>query len=552
MKYIDLVDIYQKLEATSKKLEKRDILAEFYKKCGKDLYKATLLSMGTVVTGEQDLGVAKELLKKIILKAYGINEKDFAKKFKDTGDLGLSAEHFSKNKKQQSFLKKELSIDHVFDNVHKLTEITGTGSQDRKISLIVELLSHANPMEARYIVRTIIGDMRIGVSHGIVRDSIAKGFDKEVGEVEKAWNVSGDFGKIAEMARKGELKSDVELFSPVRVMLADRAKNLKEALEAFENPAIQTKYDGLRIQLHKDGNKVKLFSRRLDEITNQFPEITKWANEYIDSKSCIIEAEVLAIDDKGKPRPFQFLSRRIQRKYDIDKIAKEIPVQANFFDLLFVNGESWIDKPFRERWGKLKTIIDVKKGKFLLAGHLETKDYKEAEKFYKEALAFGEEGVIIKNFDARYQSGRRVGYWLKVKEILEPLDLVVVGGEWGEGKRANWIGSLILAARKGDEYVETGRLGSGLTEEQMEELTKTIKPLIIKEEGNIIQIKPKVVIEVGYEEIQQSPKYPSGFALRFPRLLRLRTDEKKPEDANSVKDIERLFYKQIGKIRKKN
>ena len=353
------------------------------------------------------------------------------------------------------------------------------------------------------------------------------------------------------MARQGELKSDIEVFTPIRVMLADRAKDLKEALDAFENCSIQTKYDGLRLQLHKDGNKVKLFSRRLDDITNQFPEIVKWANELIKSKNCIIEAEVLAIDSEGKPRPFQFLSRRVQRKYDIDKIAKEIPIQANFFDLVYVNGESWIDKPFRERWAELKKIVDFKKGRFQLAGHLETKDYKEAERFYRQALAEGEEGVIVKNLDAKYQSGRRVGFWLKVKEILEPLDLVVVGGTWGEGKRAKWIGSLLLAAKKGDDFVETGRMASGLTEEQMEELTKNLKPWIISEDGNKIKIKPKLVIEVGYEEIQKSPTYPSGYALRFPKLLRLRFD-KSTNDVNTVKDIEKLFYKQRGKVRKKN
>ncbi|MBI4895026.1 MAG: ATP-dependent DNA ligase [Candidatus Aenigmarchaeota archaeon] len=551
MKYLELVEIYEKLEATTKKLEKRDILADFYKKCGKDLYKAVLLSMGTVVTGEQDLGVAREMLKRIVIKSYGVSEGDFAKKFKETGDLGLSAEHFSRNKKQKSFMKKELTLDHVFDNIHKLTEVIGKGSQERKVDLIVELLSHSSPEEARYIVRTVTGDMRIGVSFGIVRDAIAKGFDKDPKEVESSWNVSGNFGKVAEMAREGKLKSDLEVFTPVRVMLADRAGDLREALETFEKPFIQTKYDGLRLQLHRDGTKVKLFSRRLDDITNQFPEIVKWANECIKAKSCIIEAEVIAIDENGRPRPFQFLSRRVQRKYDIDRISKEIPVQANFFDLLFVNGDSWIDKPFRERWEKLIKIIDVKKGKFILADSLETKDYKEAEKFYRAALAFGEEGVIVKNSEAKYQSGRRVGYWLKVKEILEPLDLVVVGGTWGEGKRAKWIGSLLLAAKSGDEYVETGRMASGLTEDQMEELTKKLKSFIVLEQGNEIKIKPKLVIEVGYEEIQKSPTYPSGYALRFPKLLRIRDEKDKgPNDINNVKDIEKLFFKQRGKVRK--
>ena len=186
----------------------------------------------------------------------------------------------------------------------------------------------------------------------------------------------------------------------------------------------------------------------------------------------------MAVDENGRPRPFQQLSRRIQRKYDIEKMVKEIPIQVNLFDVLYVNGESWMAKPLKERWEKLKKIVDPKKGKFQFASHIETKEYKECQKFYKEALALGEEGVIVKNLDAHYQPGRRVGFWLKIKEILEPLDLVVVGAEWGEGKRAKWLGSLILAAKSGDKFLETGRMASGLTEDQMEDLTKTLKPLI--------------------------------------------------------------------------
>ncbi len=545
MRYSILSDYYERLSATAKKLEKRDMLAELYRKIdGDDLGKAVLLSMGVVFpAGEMELGLAKEMMIRIIAKTYGIGEKNVVKKFKETGDLGKTAEFFAADRKQISLGKKELTAGNVFENLRKLPEISGTGSQERKIGLVSELLSNASPQEAKYLVRTILADMRIGVAAGIVRDAIAKAFVKEPKDVEHLFNILGDYGIVAEMAKKGKMDAEIQLFRPVRVMLADRAPDLKSALETFENPALEVKYDGFRIAGHKKGDSVKIFSRRLEDVTHQFPEIVSWVKENVNAEGCIIEGEVLAVDGSGNPKPFQELSRRIQRKYEIERVVREIPVQVNLFDLIYLNGESWMKKPLKERWVKLGEIVNRTKH-FKLADHLKTRDYGEAERFYKRSLAMGEEGVIVKNLDAHYQPGKRVGYWLKVKPIMEPLDLVVVGAEWGEGKRANWLGSLILAAKKDGEFVEVGRMASGLTEEQMEEMTKKLKKLVTKDEGKIVAVRPEVVLEIGYEEIQKSLKYPSGYALRFPRLLRIRSDEKGPEDANTLKDVERLFEMQ--------
>ncbi len=547
MKYIELAQLYGRLEGTAKKLEKRDILAEFYKRCD-DLEKVVLMSSGIVSTTEE-LGIAREMIKKVVMKAYGVEEKEMTKKFKETGDLGKVAEFFAANKKQMTLASKELSIEKVFENLNELPKITGQGSQERKQQLVIELLTAAKPLEARYVIRTILGDMRIGVAAGIVRDAIAMAFGKEPKEIEKIYDIVGDFGKVADMAKKGRLKAEIRVGSPIRVMLADRGEGLKEALEKFEKPITEWKYDGFRVQCHKDGNIVKIFSRRMENVTNQFPDIAAMVKENVRAKQCIIEGEAVAIKD-GRPEPFQMLSRRIQRKYDIERMVKEIPVQVNLFDLLYLDGITYMNEPLEKRWAALKKIMKETKS-FRLADHLETKDFSEANKFYKASLAAGQEGAIVKNMEAHYQPGKRVGYWLKIKQDLEPLDLVITGAEAGEGKRAGWFGSLILAARDGNKFVETGRMGSGMTEEQMEELTKILKKLIISEEGKIVKVKPEVVVEIGYEEIQKSPKYPSGYALRFPKLLRLRIDEKKPSDTNSVKDIEKLFYIQKGKMRKR-
>ncbi|MBS3053049.1 MAG: ATP-dependent DNA ligase, partial [Candidatus Aenigmarchaeota archaeon] len=509
------------------------------------LPKVVLLSMGTEFpSGALELGIAGEMMKRVIARVSGTTDTQITKKYKETGDLGLTAEQFLKNRKQSTLGKRELSVEKVFENLRKLPEIGGAGSQEKKILLIAELLSSAEAAEAKYIVRTILSEMRIGVAAGIVRDAIGAAFGKDVKEVERVFDFVGDYGQIAVLAKNGRLKGEIQIGKPVRVMLADRAPDLKEAMEEFEQSLLEWKYDGFRVQVHKSGNEIKIFSRRMEDVTRQFPDIAALVKESVKAKETIVEGEALAVDKSGKPRPFQELSRRIQRKYDIERMVKEIPVQVNLFDLIYLNGESWMDKPLRERWQQLaKTVKETKN--FRLADRLETKDYAEAKKFYKHALKMGQEGVIVKNLEARYQPGRRVGYWLKVKDILEPLDLVVVGAEWGEGKRARWLGSLILAAKKGGKFAEAGRMASGLTEDQMDQLTKQLKPLITGEEGKTVSLKPRIVVEVGYEEIQRSPKYESGYALRFPRLLRIRDPaDKGPEDVNTVADMDKLFKMQ--------
>lgn len=548
MKYIELAELYSKLEKTPKKLEKRDILSEFYKKCKEDLDIIVLLSMGIV--SEDDLGIAGEMMRRLIIKTYGIGEKDFMNKYKETGDMGLTAEYFSSHRKQITLLRKELTVRHVFDNLARLPSIEGAGSQENKMALVAELLSSAKPIEARYIVRTTLGEMRIGVAGGIVRDAIAKAFDHDAKKVEEVFNFIGNYGDVAALAKKGELGAEIEIGRPVRVMLADRAKGLEDALGKFEKSALEVKYDGFRVQIHKNGKEIKIFSRRMDNVTRQFPDIAEMSKKFIKADKCIIDGEALAIDIKTKkPMPFQSLSRRIQRKYDIDKMIKEIPVQVNLFDALYIE-KNLMKEKLSKRWEELKEIIKETES-FKLADHLETKDIKEAGKFYKRSLSMGEEGVIVKNLDASYLPGKRVGYWLKVKDILEPLDLVVTGARWGEGKRARWFGALELSAKSEKGFSTTAMLGSGLTDKIMEEMTQELKKLILREEGNRVEIKPKIVLEVGYEEIQKSPKYESGYALRFPKLLRIRTD-KGIEDADILRTIEKLYIQQRGRKTNKN
>jgi len=328
---------------------------------------------------------------------------------------------------------------------------------------------------------------------------------------------------------------------------------LKTAIERFEHPTVEVKYDGARVQIHKDGEKIALFTRRLENVTKQFPDLVKLAKESVKVKRCILDGEMIGIDKKtGKPLPFQQLSQRVQRKYDIEKMVKEIPIQVNLFDIIFIDDRSLLDEPLKERRKVLEKIINPIQGKFQLGKHLVTKDLKKAEKFYKHALEQGQEGVIVKNLNSKYKPGRRVGYWLKVKPIMEPLDLVIIGAEWGTGKRVSWLSSFTLACRDPEtgKYLSCGMMGTGLTDEQFKKITDKLKPIIIETQGRSVKLKPKIVFEIGYEEIQRSPKYESGFALRFPRLIRDRSADKGPNETDTLSRLKNLYESQ-EKIKRK-
>ena len=545
MEYSKLAECYEKLESTAKKLQKRDILSEFYSKTRKaELYNIVLLSLGQVFpSGQENLGIASELMKKIITGVAGVHEKNFDAVFRETGDLGITAERLIENKKQNTLAVRKLTAGKVCENMRKLPAMAGKGSRDKKIALVLELLSAASPKEAKYIVRTVLGEMRMGVAAATVRNAIAQAFSREPDEVERLFDVTGDFGRVAVMAAEGRT-AKMEVFMPVRMMLAERAADLKTALEKFQASAVETKYDGFRVQIHKKSGDVKIFSRNLDEVSRQFPEIVSRSKESIMAKECVVEGEVVAIAPNGTPLPFQMLSRRIQRKHSINEMVKRIPVHVRLFEMIYLDGESLMKAPLKKRWDKLKETVKPAAG-FGFVDHIEMADYAQADAFYKAALAAGQEGVMVKNLDAPYQPGKRVGYWLKVKDIMETLDCVITKAIAGEGKRSAWFGSFVLSVwdEKKQKLLEIGKMASGTTEEELEKLTQMLKKAVIREEDRIATVMPKIVLEVAYEEIQKSPTYESGMALRFPRLKRIRYD-KGPADADNIKRVRKLFRMQ--------
>lgn len=564
MDYSILVKVYKELESVSAKLKKTEILARlFFQTPAEELDKVVLLAQGLVYpkyTG-LELGIATQMMVKAIAKTTGLKPEIIEEKFKKTGDLGLTAESCIKSKKQAILFVKKLTVDFVFKNLQQLALVTGKGSQEKKLKIIAELLASAKPEEAKYIVRTILQELRIGVAEGIIRDAIVDAFlfkegmskeekNKATEAVEYAWNLISDFGEVARIAKEkgveGLKKVNIKLGRPIQVMLGEKAESIKEVLDEFKKIAAEYKYDGARVQVQKQGDKIWLFTRREEEVTKQFPDLVQYLKESLKTKDCIVEGEALAINPKtGSPLPFQILSQRIHRKYDIEKMIKEIPVQIHLFDVVYLEGKQLFDKPFKERRKILEKIVKIIPGKVELAKQLITDNLKDAEKFYQEALKAKQEGLMLKVLDSPYVFGRHVGTMYKIKPIMETLDLVIIGATYGEGLRAKWLSSYVLACRDPDtgEFLTCGMMGTGLTEEQFQLMTDALKDLIIEEKVREVKIRPKIVVEVAFQEIQKSPNYSSGYALRFPRLVRIRED-KGPEEADTIERLIELFKSQ--------
>ncbi len=615
MKYSELVELYERLDSTTKRLGKTYYLSEFLKKTSaEDVEPIILLVQGRVFPSydERELGVANQLVVKAINVASGAATAAIEKEWAKTGDLGKVAESLIKGKKQATLAAAELTVRKVFDNLRKLTELTGQGSVDRKMQLIAELLSSAKGAEARYVVRTILGQLRVGTGAGILRDAIAWAYfpkavervfvkcgscgktvpeadscvecgtpiekeerkaataaeEKEentaareeynliLDKIQQAYDLTNDFGVVARKAKtegvKGLETVEIRIGTPIKVMLALKVDTVGEAFETVGRPAqCEYKYDGFRLECHRRGNDIRLYTRRLENVTNQFPDVVECLKKYVKGDNYILDAEAVGYDPKTRKYvPFQNISQRIKRKYGIEKMAEELPVEVNVFDILCYEGKNVVSRPFRERREIIEKLVKNAERKIVVSKAIIADKEAAVEKFFKEAKAAGTEGLMIKKLDAPYQPGARVGYMLKFKKVMENLDLAIVAAEWGEGKRAKWLSSYYLACiDNSGKLLEIGKVSTGLKEKREEglsfdEVTELLRPLIIEEAGRLVKVKPKIVLEVAYEEIQKSPTYESGYALRFPRVIRSRTDEKSIRDINTLEDVERLYRTQ--------
>ena len=561
MNYSEFVEVYENLSSTTKRLEKVSIIAEFLKTLIKEGKSEWIYLLNGRVFPDyetKETGISRQLAIKAIAHSFGVKEEVIVERLNKIGDIGEVAEEIANKRKQTTLGKKKLSVDNIFENLKKITSVEGKGAVERKLGLISELLGSASGKEAKYIVRTLLSDLRIGIAAPTIVDALAVAFfgdvekKKAAERIQEAYDLANDFAIVFEAASKGfkELeKIEIEPGRPINVMLAVKVDDVKEAFEVCGKPAaIEQKYDGFRLLINKKGKEITLFTRRLENVSSQFPDAVEAVRKNIKGESFILDSEVVGYDPKtNRYMPFEAISRRIKRKYEIEKLIKELPVEINIFDVIYYNGKSTINEPFVERRKIVEKIVNEKKLVIRPAIQIVTDSEKEAMDFYQEALKVGEEGIMIKKLDAPYKQGRRVGFMAKMKPVLRDFDLVIVGAEYGTGKRGGWLTSYIVACRAGDKLVEVGKVSSGLKEKEEEgttynEMTKILKPLILEESGNVVRVKPKVIVSVNYQNIQKSPSYDSGYAMRFPRITHYRPD-RRIDDIATLKDIEKVAAK---------
>ena len=560
MKYEKFVEYYEKASKTTKRLEKIEITSEFLKELEEPEYVYLILGEIYPEYDERKIGISQQIVIKALSKSTGILEKEIVKEWKKIGDLGEVAQKLTENKKQFTLESTTISTKKVLENLRKLTTLIGKGTVGKKLGLISELLTSSTPLEGKYLARTLIGDLRIGIQESTIKDSVAKAFFKEDETakeiIQKAIDKTNDWKKVLEIAKRGNLEElkaiKIEIGNPIKVMLAQKVDNLEEGFKTVGKPcAIEYKYDGFRLIIHKKGNEVKLFTRKLEEVTKQFPEVENYVKEYIKGESFILDSEAVGFDKETKKyTSFQAISQRIRRKYDIEEISKKLPIEVNVFDIIYYEGKSFIEEPFKKRSEFLRKIIKEIPYKIICSKQIITENLEEAKEFYEEALRNNQEGVMMKSLYAEYKPGKRVGQMIKIKPNENEMDLVITGAEYGTGKRSGWMSSFILSCKDEENYLEIGKVGTGIKEKSeegvsFEELTQILKPLITKEEGKNVKIKPKIIVTVTYQEIQKSPNYNSNFALRFPRVNALRLD-RDTFDIATINDVKENFQKQFS------
>lgn len=517
--YAAVAELASRLEATTKRLEKRAILAAFLRSLRREeVAPAVHLVVGRAFAeaDERALNVGWATLKKALTRT-----------------------------KQASLGGEALTIRDVSRAFAQIAAARGPDSTKVRRRILASLLGRASEDERDTLLRTIFGEMRIGVNEGVMIEGISDAAQAAVDAVRTAQMFLGDLGAVAEIALfegvEGLAAQGLRLLSPMKPMLAEMGEDLAEVLaEHGGKTAIEFKLDGARIQIHRDGDRVRIFSRRLSDVTASLPEIVAFARS-LPAGRFLLEGEVVAVDHEGKPLPFQDLMRRFRRVHDIQEAMQDIPLKLFLFDVLHLDGETLIQAPYRERWARLEALVPPA----VLTPRRIARTKEEIEAFTKDALDAGHEGLMAKHLDSTYSVGKRGKKWFKIKPA-DRLDVAIVAAEWGSGRRKGWLSNYWLAVRDEatGEFQMIGKTFKGLTDAEFDQMTERLRSLAASEERWGFHVRPEVVVEVAYNEIQKSPHYPSGFALRFARITRIR-DDKAPEDVDTYARLKELYAKQF-------
>jgi len=569
------------MENTTKRIELTNILVELLKKIPKKIIpNAVYLLQGNIRPNFEgvELGVAEKLAIHAISKSSGLPIKKIENDYRNEGDLGLTVSNMLKLKTQTTFTTEKITLERVYETLFKIAKLEGKGSQDLKIKYISSLLNDATPIEAKFLLKILLGTLRLGIAENTIMDALAIAFTGEKAnreQLENAYNVSSDLGEVSLIiATRGidEIKKfQISLFSPIRPMLADRVKSEKEAIEKMPDVfAAEYKLDGERVQIHKQADKIILFSRRLENITQYYPDIVDNIGKSLNLNEGIFEAEIVPVNENtGEFLPFQELMHR-RRKHKLEQAVSQYPITVNFFDVLYLDGKNCLDLPYSERRKILERSVDENKLAKLVPT-LFVKNENDIQDFLENSINAGCEGLMLKTLTAPYRAGTRGSNWLKLKreyrnELGDSLDLVVIGAYFGRGRRTGLYGTLLLGTYNPEEdnFPSICKVGTGFTDESLDQLFQILSNKVtIKKNSRIVSemeadvwFEPELVLEIVASEITLSPihktgmgliRKDTGFALRFPKFTGKIRYEKAIEDASTDEEVLAL-YKGQSKI----
>ncbi len=566
-----LAQLCERIAATTKKTEKIASLAEYFR--SRELPDAAISAVflsgrAFAAFDERTLQIGGSLLWKLVAEMTGARDATLTAAYRQRGDLGAAAYDVLLGKAPASSTITLQEVRATFD------QIAETRTATAKAAVLKSLLERATALEAKYILKIITGELRIGLKESLVEEAIAKAYDEPPARVQRANMLLGDIGATLQLAAEHRLDEvRMRLFHPIGFMLASPAADAEEAFQYFEDALVEDKYDGIRAQAHCGGGQVRLFSRTLDEVTPSFPELVGPLSEF--AGEVILDGEIVAWRDNqdgGHAMPFGEIHKRLGRKQVSPELIAEVPVAYVVFDVIYAEGELRLDQPLSERaqvldrvfaganrvaprpvvnpQGKLLFEAQIDEaavsGWVLRAPSVRADSAEQLEQYFEQAMARGNEGLMIKDIKSPYMPGRRGRWWLKLKRELATLDVVVTAAEFGHGKRIHVLSDYTFAVRKGEELVNIGKAYSGLTDKEIADLTEWFLAHTTADHGHLRQVEPKVVLEVAFNAIMLSDRHDSGFALRFPRIVRVRQD-KLPEEIDTVEQVEQIYKRQHGR-----
>jgi DNA ligase 1 len=584
-----IVDAFEKMELTSSRLALTDYLVSLLQITPPEIIdKVIYFIQGKLHPDYEgiELGLAEKMALRALSQSSGTSMAAILEIYRKTGDIGDTTREVMSSKNQSTLYSEKMSVERVYFTLNKIALTTGIGSQELKIRLVSSLLNDSTPRESRYIMKFVLGTLRLGIADNTVMDALAIAFTGNKSNrlvLENAYNVSSDLGSVAKVLATQGIESakstKITLYKPVRPMLAERVSNAEEALQKMEGStaAAEYKLDGERIQIHKGKDRVELFSRRLERITEHYPDITKAVRSLKKVNEAIFEGEVVAIDTQTSEfLPFQELMHR-RRKYGIQEAMEGYPVILNMFDVLFLDGATKTSLPYNLRRDLIRKIVDRNSkngGIILVVPQCIVKNPEEIEKFMASAIENGCEGVMLKQLTSPYRAGAREYAWIKLKreyrsDLADTLDLVIVGALYGRGRRVGKYGALLLAAydRVSDMFKTTCKVGTGFTDKHLEDFYSNLEKYRINHKHARVDsrmemdvwFEPRIVIEVIASEITLSPSHTSaidsirqnyGLALRFPKFTGKIREDKNPEDATTAEELIELYKAQIRTVQK--